>query len=92
MPGFDRTGPLGQGAGSGRGLGPCTGNHAQGKPGCRRKGGSGLQRGMRSRIGLGQGQGNQMMNRFGTREELIPENDNFGKSGGIRRRNRIWAK
>ncbi len=92
MPGFDRTGPLGQGAGTGRGWGPCTGNNAQGKPGCRRKGGLGLQRGRHSLGVFGQGEGNQMMNRFGTREDLIPEEDNFGISGGFRRRNRIWTK
>lgn len=32
MPGFDRTGPLGQGPLTGRGLGPCGGARAWGRP------------------------------------------------------------
>jgi len=45
MPGFDKTGPLGQGAITGRGLGPCGG-------GMRRGCGRGFGRGMGFRRGF----------------------------------------
>ncbi|MDD3149055.1 MAG: DUF5320 family protein [Candidatus Riflebacteria bacterium] len=53
MPGFDRTGPNGQGAGTGRGLGGCL---TQSQPGLGR-GGRGMGQGMGRRMG-GRGMGN----------------------------------
>jgi hypothetical protein len=50
MPGFDKTGPNGQGAGTGRGFGGCL---TQTEPGCGRGG-----RGMRQ--GMGRGNGRRM--------------------------------
>lgn len=43
MPRFDRTGPLGQGAGTGRGFGPCEGGMRRGW-GCRSGYGFGFRR------------------------------------------------
>ena len=50
MPGFDGTGPMGQGALTGRGLGPCGGGMAYG-----RRGGGGFGRGFGRGLGLGRG-------------------------------------
>ena len=86
MPGFDRTGPLGQGAGSGRGLGLCRGNAAAGFG--RRRDGAGFQRGRCAGRGFGPGPANRMM----SEENLIDEGNNFARGGWFRRRNRIWAK
>ena len=54
MPGFDRTGPLGQGPGTGRGMGYCN---------LARPAGFGRPMGMGFRRGFGAGRGNRFCNR-----------------------------
>ncbi|MEZ4525777.1 MAG: DUF5320 domain-containing protein [Desulfobacterales bacterium] len=87
MPGFDRTGPLGRGAGTGRGLGPCRVN-ASGTGFVRTGGCAGFCRGKGAGRGFGPGPANQMMRA----DSLFADQDNLAGRGWFRRRNQIWAK
>ena len=69
MPRFDGTGPMGNGPGTGRGLGYCNPNHMMNGPQGPQTGQfPGYGRGMGLRRGLGRGQAGgrgKMMGRFG---------------------------